>query len=39
MNDVRIFPIESKKIVAGVKKNTLPVKYITHPDEGHGFNK
>ena len=39
MNDVRVLPIESEEIVAGVKKNKVPVEYITYSDEGHGFAK
>ncbi len=39
MNDVRVLPIESEEIVAGVKKNNVPVEYITYADEGHGFDK
>jgi dipeptidyl aminopeptidase/acylaminoacyl peptidase len=39
MNDVRVLPIESEEIVAGVKKNGVPVEYVTYPDEGHGFAK
>jgi dipeptidyl aminopeptidase/acylaminoacyl peptidase len=39
MNDVRVLPIESKEIVDGVKKNGVPVEYITYPNEGHGFQK
>ena len=39
MNDVRVLPVESEEIVAGVKKNNVPVEYITYPDEGHGFIK
>jgi len=38
-NDVRVLPIESDEIVAGVKKNGVPVEYILYPDEGHGFQK
>ncbi|UQD56352.1 alpha/beta fold hydrolase [Flavobacterium sp. K5-23] len=38
-NDVRVLPIESNEIVAGVKKNGVPVEYIVYPDEGHGFQK
>ena len=38
-NDVRVLPVESEEIVAGVKKNGVPVEYITYPDEGHGFTK
>jgi dipeptidyl aminopeptidase/acylaminoacyl peptidase len=39
LNDVRVLPIESKEIVEGVKKNGVPVEYITYPNEGHGFTK
>jgi dipeptidyl aminopeptidase/acylaminoacyl peptidase len=39
MNDVRVLPIESEEIVAGVKKNNVPVEYVTFADEGHGFVK
>ncbi len=38
-NDVRVLPVESDEIVAGVKKNGVPVEYILYPDEGHGFVK
>ncbi|MDI1255098.1 MAG: S9 family peptidase [Flavobacterium sp.] len=38
-NDVRVLPVESDEIVAGVKKNGVPVEYVVFPDEGHGFNK
>jgi dipeptidyl aminopeptidase/acylaminoacyl peptidase len=38
-NDVRVLPIESEEIVAGVKKNGVPVEYIIYPSEGHGFKK
>jgi dipeptidyl aminopeptidase/acylaminoacyl peptidase len=38
-NDVRVLPIESDEIVAGVKKNMVPVEYVVYPDEGHGFIK
>lgn len=38
-NDVRVLPIESDEIVAGVKKNKIPVEYVVYPDEGHGFQK
>jgi len=38
-NDVRVLPVESDEIVAGVKKNGVPVEYIQFPDEGHGFVK
>lgn len=38
-NDVRVLPVESDEIVAGVKKNGVPVEYVQYPDEGHGFVK
>lgn len=38
-NDIRVLPIESNEIVAGVKKNGIPVEYIVYPNEGHGFQK
>lgn len=38
-NDVRVLPVESEEIVAGVKKNGVPVEYVVFPDEGHGFVK
>jgi dipeptidyl aminopeptidase/acylaminoacyl peptidase len=38
-NDVRVLPIESNEIVAGVKKNGVPVEYVVYPNEGHGFQK
>ena len=38
-NDVRVLPIESEEIVAGVKKNGVPVEYVVYPNEGHGFEK
>ena len=31
--------VESNEIVAGVKKNGVPVEYVVYPDEGHGFVK
>lgn len=36
-NDPRVLKIESDEIVANVKKNGVPVEYVTFPDEGHGF--
>jgi dipeptidyl aminopeptidase/acylaminoacyl peptidase len=36
-NDPRVLQVESDEIVAGVKKNNVPVEYIVFPDEGHGF--
>jgi len=38
-NDVRVLPVESEEIVAGVRKNGVPVEYVVYPDEGHGFDK
>lgn len=38
-NDVRVLKIESDEIVAGVKKNGVPVEYTVYPEEGHGFTK
>jgi dipeptidyl aminopeptidase/acylaminoacyl peptidase len=38
-NDVRVLPVESDEIVAGVKKNGVPVEYVVYPNEGHGFTK
>jgi dipeptidyl aminopeptidase/acylaminoacyl peptidase len=38
-NDVRVLPVESDEIVAGVKKNGVPVEYVVFPNEGHGFLK
>lgn len=38
-NDVRVLQVESDEIVAGLKKNKIPVEYIVYPDEGHGFQK
>jgi dipeptidyl aminopeptidase/acylaminoacyl peptidase len=39
LNDVRVLPIESKEIFEGVKKNNVPVEYVSYPNEGHGFTK
>ncbi|WP_338876359.1 S9 family peptidase [Spirosoma sp. SC4-14] len=38
-NDPRVLKVESDEIVANVKKNGVPVEYVTFPDEGHGFVK
>ena len=38
-NDPRVLQVESDEIVAGIKKNNVPVEYIIFPDEGHGFVK
>ncbi|MEO5684285.1 MAG: S9 family peptidase [Chitinophagaceae bacterium] len=39
VNDVRVLKAESDEIVDGVKKNGVPVEYVTYADEGHGFVK
>jgi dipeptidyl aminopeptidase/acylaminoacyl peptidase len=36
-NDPRVLQIESDEIVAGVRRNNVPVEYVLFPDEGHGF--
>lgn len=37
--DPRVLQVESDEIVAGAKKNGVPVEYVLFPDEGHGFVK
>jgi len=37
--DPRVLQIESDEIVAGVRKNGVPVEYVLFEDEGHGFIK
>ena len=37
--DPRVLQVESDEIVAGVKKNGVPVEYVLFEDEGHGFIK
>ncbi|MDY8137341.1 S9 family peptidase [Aquimarina sp. 2201CG5-10] len=37
--DPRVLKVESDEIVAGVKKNGVPVEYVLFEDEGHGFVK
>ena len=37
--DPRVLQIESDEIVAGVRKNNVPVEYVLFEDEGHGFIK
>jgi dipeptidyl aminopeptidase/acylaminoacyl peptidase len=34
-----VLQVESDEIVAGVKKNGVPVEYVLFEDEGHGFVK
>src|SRR5262249_17694995 len=38
-NDPRVLQVESDEVVAGVKKNHVPVEYVVFADEGHGFTK
>lgn len=38
-NDPRVLPVESEDIIAKVKANGVPTKYVLFPDEGHGFRK
>ena len=38
-NDPRVLKAESDELVAAVKKNGIPVKYLLFEDEGHGFRK
>ncbi len=37
--DPRVLQVESDEIVAGVRKNGVPVEYVLFEDEGHGFEK
>lgn len=37
--DPRVLQAESDEIVAGVRKNGIPVEYVLFEDEGHGFVK
>jgi dipeptidyl aminopeptidase/acylaminoacyl peptidase len=37
--DPRVLQAESDEIVAGVRKNGVPVAYVLFEDEGHGFVK
>ena len=39
LNDPRVPPVESEQIVASLSNREIPTKYITFPDEGHGFIK
>ena len=38
-NDPRVNKRESDQIVAAVRNNGKPVKYLVAPDEGHGFRR
>jgi dipeptidyl aminopeptidase/acylaminoacyl peptidase len=37
--DPRVLQVESDEIVAGIRKNGVPVEYVLFEDEGHGFVK
>jgi dipeptidyl aminopeptidase/acylaminoacyl peptidase len=37
MRDVRVVAAESEQMVAALKQRSVPVTYVTFPDEGHGF--
>jgi dipeptidyl aminopeptidase/acylaminoacyl peptidase len=37
--DPRVLQVESDEIVAGVRRNGVPVEYVLFDDEGHGFAK
>lgn len=39
MTDPRVPPFESEQIVAALKARSVPVRYVTFADEGHGFTK
>jgi len=36
-NDPRVLQVESDELVAAVRANDVPVRYVLFPDEGHGF--
>jgi dipeptidyl aminopeptidase/acylaminoacyl peptidase len=36
-NDPRVLQVESDELVAAVRANGVPVKYVIFADEGHGF--
>ena len=38
-NDVRVKPSESEQIVAAMKARGIPVTYLYHSEEGHGFGR
>jgi dipeptidyl aminopeptidase/acylaminoacyl peptidase len=37
MRDVRVVAAESEQMVTALKQRSVPVTYVTFPDEGHGF--
>ena len=38
-NDTNVPVVEAEQVVAALKKNNVPVKYVLFPDEGHGWRK
>lgn len=38
-NDTNVPVVEAEQVVAALKENNVPVKYILFPDEGHGWSK
>ena len=38
-NDPRVLQVESDELVASVRANGVPVKYVLFDDEGHGFRR
>ncbi len=38
-NDTNVPVIEAEQVVAALKQNQVPVKYVLFPDEGHGWRK
>lgn len=38
-NDIRVPKTQSDKLVKGLKKRSISVKYFVYSDEGHGFTK
>jgi len=38
-NDTNVPVVEAEQVVAALKQNNVPVKYVLFPDEGHGWRK
>ena len=38
-NDPRVLQMESNELVAAVRTNDVPVRYLVYPNEGHEFKK
>src|SRR5262245_32569065 len=38
-NDVRVKPSESEQIVKAMQARSIPVTYVSHSDDGHGFRR